>query len=166
VAACVKIARTLWTNGPRRSGMPDPTRQCELSGEISLCGELSCDSKLKITKDLVTQTQDHTAPLNSRLKITQQLLTQPNSSESRDALARHRMRHRWLCCPATHSAASPDHRPRHRPPPMPVPVPVQVPVRLRAAFARAPPSRTRTVFRGDSELGLRPALGAVLSKHP
>jgi len=66
--------------------MPDPTRQCELSGEISLCGELSCDSKLKITKDLVTQTQDHTAPLNSRLKITQQLLTQPNSSESRDAL--------------------------------------------------------------------------------
>ena len=53
---------------------------------VSLCGELSCDSKLKITKDLVTQTQDHTAPLNSRLKITQQLLTQPNSSESRDAL--------------------------------------------------------------------------------
>ena len=70
--------------------MPDPTRQCELCVEISLFaslfGELSCDSKLKITKDLVTQTQDHTAPLNSRLKITQQLLTQPNSSESRDAL--------------------------------------------------------------------------------
>ena len=27
-------------------------------------------------------------------------------------------------------------------------------------LSRAPPSRTRTVFRGDSELGLRPALGA------
>ena len=65
------------------SDMPEPTRPCE---EISLCGELSCDSKLKITKDLVTQTQDHTAPLNSRLKITQQLLTHPNSSESRYAL--------------------------------------------------------------------------------
>jgi hypothetical protein len=65
--------------------MPDPTRPCE---EISLCGELSCDSKLKITKDLVTQTQDHTAPLNSQLKITQQLLTHPNSSESRYALGR------------------------------------------------------------------------------
>jgi hypothetical protein len=37
---------------------------------------------------------------------------------------------RWLCCPATHSAASPDHRPRPRPPPMPVPVPVPVPVQV------------------------------------
>jgi hypothetical protein len=72
--------------------MLDPTRQCELCEEISLFGELSCDSKLKITKDLVTQTQDHTAPLNSRLKITQQLLTQPNSSESRDALTEKRYR--------------------------------------------------------------------------
>jgi len=67
--------------------MPDPTRPCEETYFRSRCVvKLSCDSKLKITKDLITQTQDHTAPLNSRLKITQQLLTQPNSSESRDAL--------------------------------------------------------------------------------
>jgi hypothetical protein len=47
---------------------------------------LSRDSKLKITKDLLTHDSRSHTPLNSRLKITQQLLTHPNSSESRDAL--------------------------------------------------------------------------------
>ena len=44
-----------------RQSMPSETIGPKL---VSLCGELSCDSKLKITKDLVTQ-----------LKITQHLLT-------------------------------------------------------------------------------------------
>ena len=65
-----------------------PTRQCEETLYVSLCGELSCDSKLKITQHLVTQTQDHTAPRNSNSRSHRHHRLKPDSSESRHALSR------------------------------------------------------------------------------
>ena len=54
--------------------------------KVSMCGELSCDSKLKITQHLVTQTQDHTAPRNSNSRSHRHHRLKPDSSESRHAL--------------------------------------------------------------------------------
>jgi hypothetical protein len=86
--------------------MPSELRSHEDVSRFRCVGvNLSRDSKLKITKDLLTHDSRSHTPLNSRLKITQQLLTHPNSSESRDALAqtwkKERRPRALTCAPST-----------------------------------------------------------------